>query len=90
MYLVVRERVQNKVAFIEPIESKLMLANPLAKGLPTKFFYELYYAHGLGNKFVSFGLIKCSICDHIMKIKFLILMFIMLFLNIDLVHNSYV
>ena len=31
-----------------------------------------------------------SVCDHIMKIKFLILMFIILLLDIDLVHNSYV
>ena len=39
---------------------------------------------------ISFRLIKCSVCDHIMKRKFLILMFIMLFLDIDLVHNPYV
>ena len=40
--------------------------------------------------FVSFRPVECSLCDHIMKLKFLILMFIMLFLDIDLVHNSYV
>ena len=40
--------------------------------------------------FVNFRLIGCNVCDQTMQIKFLKLMFIILLLDIDLVHNSYV
>ena len=43
-YLVVREKVQNRVVSIEHIKNTLMLANPLTKGLPPKLFMD-YVAH---------------------------------------------
>ena len=36
MYLVIRERIQNKVVSIKHNERKLMLGNPSTKGLPPK------------------------------------------------------
>ena len=43
-YLVVRERVQNKVVSIKYIENKFMLTNTLTKGLPPNLVMN-YVAH---------------------------------------------
>ena len=48
-------------------------------------FNELCCVCGVGNMFVSFRLIKCNVCDHIiMNVKLLTLMIIMLLLDIIL------
>ena len=39
-FLVVKERVQDKQISIEHIGTDFMLADPLTKGLPPKFFHE--------------------------------------------------
>ena len=46
-YLAVRERVKNRVVFIEHIENTLMLANPLTKALPSKPFMDYVAQMGL-------------------------------------------
>ena len=46
-YLVIREKVQNGVVSIEHIKNKLMLADPLTKGLPPKLFMDYVACMGL-------------------------------------------
>ena len=46
-YLVVKERVQNRVVSIEHIKNTLMLADPLTKVLPPKLFMDYVVCMGL-------------------------------------------
>ena len=39
-YIVVKERVQNRQVFVELIGTRLMIADPLTKGLPITLFKE--------------------------------------------------
>ena len=85
-YLAVREGVQNGIVCIEHIDNIFMLAYPLTKALPPKFFMDYVWRMAWWHLCQS-RLIEWNVCDYIMKIKFLIFMFIMLLLGIDLVHN---
>ena len=49
-----------------------------------KSIYSLKHASS------EFRLIEWKVCDHKMKIKFMILIFIMLLLDIDRGHNPYI
>ena len=85
-YLVVRERVQNGIVCIEHIENIFMFTDSLTKALPPKLFMDYVWCMAWWYLCQS-RLIEWNVCDYIMKIKFLILMFIMLLLDIDLLHN---
>ncbi|XP_074266262.1 secreted RxLR effector protein 161-like [Silene latifolia] len=48
-YLAIKERVQEKKVIIEHISTKLMIADPLTKGMPIKTFKDNVVRMGLGS-----------------------------------------
>ena len=48
-YLAIRERVKEKKVVIEHISTKLMIADPLTKGMPPKTFRDHVISMGLGS-----------------------------------------
>ena len=48
-YLVIRERVKEKKLVIEHISTESMLADPLTKGMPPKYFKAHVVQMGLGS-----------------------------------------
>ena len=48
-YLAIRERVKEMKVVIEHIITKLMIANPLSKGMPPKYFKDHVVQMGLGS-----------------------------------------
>ena len=47
-YLPIREHVKDKIVVIEHINTELMIANPLTKGMPLSKFKDHIYHMGLG------------------------------------------
>ena len=48
-YLTIRERVKEKIVVIEHVSTKLMIANPLTKGMPPLKFKDHVDRLGLGS-----------------------------------------
>ena len=48
-YLAIRERVKEKKVVIEHISTKLMIVDPLTKGMPPKYFKDHVVQMGLGS-----------------------------------------
>ena len=49
MYLAIRERVKELKVVIEHISTELMIADPLTKGMPPKYFKDNVVQMGLGS-----------------------------------------
>ena len=48
-YLAIRERVKEKKVVIEHVNTELMIADPLTKGMPPKNFKDHVVRMGLGS-----------------------------------------